>query len=251
MGSMSVPQITQEAVDLIFTQLSKMEMGLDENPLSFGPRRLNAKISQARGMLTECEGIFLQVSHQFQMCRSAHRSADVSLDLEKKNLFANDPEVRAGRNYNDRDAMASMKLRDKVEELSNLQAGLQDLETLVVVIRAKRSDLKDIQGRIRDQIKLCQEEIALGGRWGRKLSPGVNVPDLDAPQEEKTTLRDLQDLFASETLQPIVENQHSEESLEGVFSSNSQDADALLEEIEIVPRKASADIDDLLKDFDL
>jgi hypothetical protein len=35
------------------------------------------------------------------------------------------------------------------------------------VVRIKRADLKDIQGRLRDQLKVCQEEIGLGGRWGR------------------------------------------------------------------------------------
>ena len=47
--------------------------------------------------------------------------------------------------------------------------GIQDLDAVLSVIRAKRTDLKDIQGRLRDQFKICQEEIGLGGRWGSRL----------------------------------------------------------------------------------
>ena len=247
-----MPEITQDKVDSVFGQLAKMEVQLDDNPLAFGPRRLNEKISYARGMLTDCERIFLQISHHLQKYRSAHRAASVALDLEKKNLFANDPEVRAGRNYNDRDAMASMKLRDQVEFLAVIQSGLDDLETLLTVIKAKRSDLKDIQGRIRDQIKLCQEEIGLGSRWGSRLPPGSSQPNLDSePPTEKTTLRDLQDLFSGDGVVSVVENTESPDSLEAAFSTNSAESDAFLDGIGVEPRNSVQDLDDLLKDFNL
>ena len=253
---MDIPKITQESVDSIFDQLSNMEVGLDENPLQFGPRRLNHKISYARGMLTECEGIYLKVSHWWQKYRSAHRAASTTLDLEKKNLFANDPEVRGGNSYGDRDAMASMKLRGKVEALAQIQSGLDDLETLLIVVKAKRSDLKDVQARIRDQIKLCQEEIGLGAMWGRRLPPDVEAPDLDASPlvgkgGEVTTLRDLRDLFNETGPVAAVENFESPDSLENAFSDSSEH-DELLNEIEVPPiSNELVELDELLKGFDL
>jgi hypothetical protein len=51
----------------------------------------------------------------------------------------------------------------------NLSMGIQDLDSVLSVIRVKRTDLKDIQGRLRDQFKICQEEIGLGARWGSRL----------------------------------------------------------------------------------
>jgi len=260
MGSMSIPNIGQESVDSIFTSLSKMEVQLDADPLSYGPRRLNLKISQARGMLTDCESLFLKVSHWLQKYRVAQRSAAVTLDLEKKNLFTNDPEVRAGRNFADRDAIASMMLKSEVEELSKLESALDDLETLLTVIKAKRSDMRDVQGRIRDQIKLCQEEIGLGARWGSKLPPGVEVPNLDdAPPVDKTTLRDLQDMFTSQKPVAIVEHVETNETLEDLFStsSSSEESDAFLSQID-GPKHSEVDdiddiddIEDILKGFDI
>jgi len=191
-----LPKVDATAIDAVFSMLSRMEVTLDDDPLQFGPKRLNSKVAEARRMLTECEGIFLKVSQWLQKYRAAHRTLEVEFDLEKKHLYANDPEVRAGRNVADREALATMKLRDMAQELSRLAQTQSDLEAVMSVIKAKRSDLKDAQGRLRDQIKLCQEEIGLGNKWGSKPSPGENAPDLDhTPDVDKQTLKDLHEMF--------------------------------------------------------
>lgn len=192
----TLPAITVDAVEAVFHRLSSMEVGLDADPLQFGPKRLNGKVAEARGMLTECEGVYLQVSLWLQKYRSAHRTLETEMDLAKKQLYANDPEVRSGRNVADRDALATMKLRDQARALSAVAQSQGDLEAMLTVIKAKRADLKDVQARLRDQMKLCQEEIGLGGRWGSKPTPGTQAPDLDAaPNVDKQTLKDLHEMF--------------------------------------------------------
>ncbi len=156
MTTTDLPEVSAEAIDSIFSMLSVMEVDLDDDPLQYGPKRLNGKVAEARRMLTECEGVFLRVSQWLQKYRHAHRTLEVEFDIEKKHLFANDPEVRAGRNVADRDALAIMKMRDQYRMLSQTAQTQSDLEAMLTVIKAKRSDLRDVQSRIRDQIKLCQ-----------------------------------------------------------------------------------------------
>ena len=240
---------TQEQIDTIFQQLAGLEVQLDENPLDYGPRRLNNKVAEARKMLSETEVLFLQVSKNIQRCKSAHRSAQTALDLAKKNLMANDPETRAGRNLATQDAIASIKLREEVEEVEKLTSALEDLDALLSVIKSKRADLRDIQGRIRDQIKLCQEEIGLGGRWGSKPPPGKVVPSLDmgVPEAEVTTLKDLQNLFSGNPEQESPDLPTSSES--------DSELDALLDQVEVPTekplQKKELDIDSILADFDM
>jgi hypothetical protein len=228
------PAVSQSTIDHVFQSLMVMEVELDENPLQFGPRRLNQKTAQARGFLTDCEALFLKVSRWLQKYNAAARAAETSLELGKKHLLANDPEVRAGRNVADRDALASIKLKEEVEELSRIQGVQADLETLLTVIKAKRSDLRDVQGRLRDQIRLCQEEIGLGGQWGSKPPPGRRGPDLDAsPNVDKKSLRDLQDMFSGvdveeESLADVVQMETEPENANGDLI----DPDALLAEFE-------------------
>ncbi len=261
---MSLPEITNEVVESLYSILLGMEVELDADPLQYGPKRLNSKVAKARGMLTECESVYLKVSLWLQKYRSAHRTLELELDIQMKHLFANDPEVRAGRNVADRQALATMKLQDGVRELSNVTRAQENLEYLVTAIKSKKSDLRDVQGRIRDQIKLCQEELGLGQQWGSKPPPGTKAPNLDeAPKGDRTTLRDLHEMFkgtgvldadlASASEEPVdIEVQAPALADEGSELSDG-DVDGILHNIPgtsftAPPEKKS--IEDLLSDWE-
>ena len=253
-----LPDITQEVVEGIFSRLEDMEVHLDPNPLEYGPRRLTLKIAAARSHLAQTERVYLQVSQWLQQYRHANRSSQADFALQMQDLMTNDPEVRAGRNVKDRDAIATMKLRSEKEDIASQELTLQDLEAVMTVIKAKRADLKDTQARIRDQMKLCQEEIGLGGRWGSKPAPGVEAPDLDAaPHVDATTIRDLQAMFTGEDVEvdappPIPEAVTSEPSLEEGLPTQGSDneVDEFLAALDAGKSRSpdTLDIDELLGD---
>ncbi|MBQ73251.1 MAG: hypothetical protein CMJ67_10145 [Planctomycetaceae bacterium] len=269
----TLPEITVNVVESVFRRLSTMEVELDADPLKYGPKRLNGKVAEARGMLTECESIFLDVSLWLQKYRAAHRTLETEMDLAKKHLYANDPEVRAGRNVADRDALATMKLRDQARGLSSVAQSQSDLEAMLTVVKAKRADLKDVQGRLRDQMKLCHEEISLGGRWGSKPAPGTKAPDLDeAPNVDKKTLRDLHEMFTGDraaepdlaaVVPPVEEPTPASEPVEAVEDQSDppsqetngmvdDEADEFLAAIETpATGRDLKNLDDLLDDLDL
>ena len=191
-----LPVISQPTLERSFMFLEKLEIDLDENPLAFGPSRLNQKVATARQMLTAMEKLYNRVSQWLQKYKATHRTAETSLGLAKQHLFASDPETRAGRNQTTQDAIASVKLADEVKEVARLGSVIEDLGALMVVLKAKRSDLRDVQARIRDQMKLCQEEIGLGSHWGSKVPPGASSPELsEKTAKGKTTLKELRELF--------------------------------------------------------
>lgn len=173
MDEMSFPQ--QEA-DRMFTELGELWVELDDDPLIYGPKRLNSKTSQVRRMLDRLEKLYLSVSKKLQLSNRAMRIAVTDLDIAKKELFANDPETMSGRSVSDREAIASGKLEREIKTVNELHLTTEDLNAVLVVIKAKRADLKDTESRLRDQIRLCSEEIGLGGRWGSKVpgAPEVN-----------------------------------------------------------------------------
>ncbi len=261
-----LPIVDQKVVDYIFQALTVMEIELDENPLDYGPRRLNYKVAEVRRMLTDTESLYLQVSGYIQKYKAAHRAANSALEISKKHLMANDPEVRAGRNLATQDAIASVKLREDVERVSRMVSVLEDLDAIMTVLKSKRADLKDVQTRIKDQINLCREEIALGGKWGSKPPPGTITPNLDqAPKVDTRTLRDLQNIFSgitvdgeslSETVSPILEAPEPSpgevSSLSEILGSNGSsdgELDEFLEAVDTeVAKKPKVDIDSILGD---
>jgi len=167
--------LTSNEIEAIYEELSNMSVDLDTDPLAFGPKRLNSKVAETRTILTRCEQIFMETSRRMHLCTREHRRLEAILSLKKKNLISNDPEVRAGRSITDRDSLASIKLQTDVEEVDKWSQAVQDLETILTVVKAKRADIKDIQGRLKDQLNLCLQELGLGAAWGSRMFPTQNL----------------------------------------------------------------------------
>lgn len=180
-------------VDSIYAELGTLVVPLDGDPLQFGPKRLNLKVSLVRRALDRTEKLFLDISHRLQVARRSLRIAEVDFELAKKHLFANDPETRAGRSFTDRDAIAAGKLRKEVDTLNDLKILVMDLEAVLDVIKAKRADLKGTEGRLKDQLQLCREEIGLGHRWGSQV-PEAMV-DLQQGRSAIADLKQVDDLL--------------------------------------------------------
>lgn len=204
--------ITQEYIDRIYTKLSEMDVQLDADPIEFGPSRLNYKVSEVRGFLSATEKIFMEVSHNQQKLKRSLLVKQTEYSLEQTQLIANDPHVRSGRSQKEREALAATRLVHIQSKINDFSLSVHDLEDLIVVIKAKRSDLKDIQGRLRDQLKLCQEQIALGQRWGSK-SFNIN-------RESSTSLNDIVDDFVSQGVE--IEEKSSGEEIINLLSSTER-----------------------------
>ena len=178
--------VDEAYADRVFTQLSTMTIELDPDPLIYGPKRLNGKVADCRNLLKICESTFLDVSQRLHSASRALRIEETSFEMQRKHMLATDPLVRAERSVSDRDAAATMKLRVEAREIDDLRMQVADLESILRVVKAKRADLKDTQGRLRDQMNLCREELSLNQRWGSKAPPGATV-NIDKPAGPKIT----------------------------------------------------------------
>lgn len=187
--------LTPAYIEDVFTSLEAMTVELDDDPLEYGPRRLALKVSETRSHLTRCEQLSLQISRLLQQYKRGHRAAQLEFDLKLQHMLANDPEVRAGRNVADRNAIATVKLNEQREAMSHMEVVIQDLEVVMTSIKSKRADLRDVQGRLRDQMRLCQEEVGLGGKWGSKAH-GSGPTLSNAPLIDTKALRELDALFS-------------------------------------------------------
>lgn len=168
---------TLDEANQAYAELRELNVQLDADPLAYGPKRLNSKVSEVRRMLERCERLYLDVSQRLHMVKHSRRKAETDLDLAKKDLFSNDPHVRAGRSIADREAVASGRLLKEIHLLNDLCSTEEGLMAVLTVVKAKRTDLKDTEGRLRDQMRLCSEEMGLGNRWGSKMpsTPDVNL----------------------------------------------------------------------------
>lgn len=167
-SEVEAPIVDQERLASVYHELKGMVIKLDANPIMFGPTRFNNRIAQVRSMLSRVEQIFLQVSEDLHWYKRRTRGLSTLYELEKREKMINDPKCRMGRSQGEREALADIQLRKEIEEIQELSAKAEDLEILMVAIKSKRSDLKDIQGRMRDQMKMIDQDLGMGARWGKK-----------------------------------------------------------------------------------
>lgn len=258
------PSVDPARIEKFYRDLSTMQLDLDADPLALGPKRINQKTSECRGFLSKTERMFLEVSQDLHWYKREHRRALADFELAVQDLMTNDPEVRAGRNITDREAIAHTKLRSDRERISVLQFASEDLEAVLSVIRTKRNDLKDIASRLRDQIKICQEEISLGGRWGtsRRIS-GPDKADTSSPDGVEEF---LDNVLATTVLSPQMADPEIEEEEEEVTPASdvksikigeSSDLDSILGEVGQSPpekkfpdAKADSVFDSALDEFE-
>lgn len=170
-------------INSIYTRLSTMDVSLDADPIEFGPSRLNNKIAEVRTFLSQTEKTFMEVSQNLHKYKRDLLVSETQYSLEQTQLMATDPHVRSGRSQQEREALASTQLVHIQSKINDCKLAVHDLEDVLKVIKAKRTDLKDLQGRIRDQLKLCQEQVALGQRWGMKVDRNVAGEVLSVEQE--------------------------------------------------------------------
>lgn len=183
-----VPVVNLDRIRNTYDELKKMEVRLDANPIDFGPQRFNNRIAKVRSMLNRVEQIFLQTSEDLHLFKRIINAKRTLYEFAKRELMTRDTGVRVGRSQGEREALADVKLREDLEELAELQEAATDLETLMISIKSKRTDLKDIQGRMRDQMKMIEHDISMGAKWG-KNSP---LPAAAAtPSEINSMLADM------------------------------------------------------------
>lgn len=172
--------VDPEVVHSIYEDLEKLTITLDENPIQFGPRRLNAKVAQTRNMLTKCDKLYMQISKFLWQVKSSINRDETMLQMKTNDLLANDPDVRARPSVSDRKAMVQVRLQEEIEILEEKKENFVTLQMLLDTLKAKKNDLIDTQTRLNSQIRLCKMEIEnLGVKWGSKDPEAtLNLPQI-------------------------------------------------------------------------
>ena len=214
MASGKIPVVDLDRIESTYEELKKMEVRLDPNPIEYGPRRFNNRIAQVRALLSRVEQIFLQTSEDLHVFKRLINTKRALYELEKRDLMINDPKCRVGRSQNEREALADVQLRDQIESIQKLELAAHDLEALMVVIKAKRTDLKDIQGRMRDQMKLIEHDLGMGARWGRNAGPSLTSQSVNSIHSLLDDMDAGMGIVADSSTNDDTEEEPSSESLE-------------------------------------
>lgn len=215
-GDYDQPTLRSE-IDSVYTELADMQMELDNDPIRFGPKRLNSKVADCKKLVSRCTEIEINLATLLAKILRQQRTAEAELELLMQDLLATDPEVRAGRSVRDREAIANTKMREERSFCRMVTEAGEELKAAITVVKAKKADLKDTQGRLKDQVRLIQEEIALGSQWGTAPPPGMKVSlPRDAESYTKSGRNDVETLIdnVGSVMDEILEDCDSDNDVE-------------------------------------
>ena len=230
--------IEQAYIDRIYDRLTKMDVQLDADPIEFGPSRLNYKTSEVRGHLSSTEKIFMEVSHNLQKIKRDLLIRHTEYNIEQTQLIANDPHVRSGRSQKEREALAATRLVHIQSKINDHTLSSHDLEDLMTVIKAKRTDLKDLQGRLRDQLKLCQEQISLGQRWGSKTFTSRTFEDPNVISTEVNTASLVDQFMTQRQSAEAKVDQQAEQMVETSQPTQERETTSVEDELDVALAQA-------------
>ena len=219
-GDYDQPTLRSE-IDSVYTELADMQMELDNDPIRFGPKRLNSKVADCKKLVSRCTEIEINLATLLAKILRQQRTAEAELELLMQDLLATDPEVRAGRSVRDREAIANTKMREERSFCRMVTEAGEELKAAITVVKAKKADLKDTQGRLKDQVRLIQEEIALGSQWGTAPPPGMKVSlPHDAESYTKSGKNDVEMLIdnVGSVMDEILEGSESTEVETGTMT---------------------------------
>lgn len=168
-------EIDSKYIDSIYDKLKTMEVELSVDPLPLGPKSIQMKIAVSRNMLTQVQRTIIDLSHKIHVIRRELRNVEAQIEMKMSYMLSTDKDVIGCKSVKDREAMAYTKMGDEIRKRLKFSNAEFELDSVLTVVKVKEKDLRDVLARLRDQMKLCQDEISLGGRWGERMESGSDI----------------------------------------------------------------------------
>jgi hypothetical protein len=224
--SVDSPTFREEIEDyasLIYERLSRLVVELDPDPLSHGPNRLNLKTADARNGLSSVTQMNIEVLNSLRGAKRILMYEEGILELKIKDMVVNDPKVKGFSTAKEREYFCQLQYKTDFEKISRLKEYVQNLEFLLEAIKLKISDMRDLQVRIQNQVRLCESEISIGNKWGTKQdsleilknkmkngSSSKEEPDPDKPSAYQNFKREIEERKKMSRMSSESEDQDSD-----------------------------------------
>lgn len=159
--------VDREVIDKVYSSLLAIHIQLDEDPLGGGPTRLNEKMAKAANMQTRVRNWQQVIAHKSHLFNRQHRLVAKNFEMLMRDRTLYHPKANSFKSQKDRENAAKLLLSDELEELESYEEAKFELEAVLEALKLKDRDIRDLIQRLRDQMRLCQEEIKIGRRWGK------------------------------------------------------------------------------------
>ena len=178
--------ISEERIDAIFAAMNGYVLELKNDPGSLGPQYFQDIIATCRNYLNRVSLVLTEINRDRLTVSGQLRGFEAAYALSYDDLMANDAQVKALANVEDRKATASYLLRDQKKIINELKDQMHILDSVYKVISHRNRELHATMLAIKDQRRLMQTELATGAFYGDERSKGQ--PDSGMDEAELAAL---------------------------------------------------------------
>lgn len=154
-----------------YSLLDRLTVRVDEDPIASGMDAMKAKLAKTVNYHSLVAKMFRRALRNEAVSRKKVRIGEEMLKAERSELLATDEDVQSGKSREDRDGMATLKLKATITELSQAKAMLTDAETFTKCVKITADNLVEVREAISRQFSMITQEISLGLVTGETFSP--------------------------------------------------------------------------------
>ena len=178
-----------ERVQQIYGEIERYSITLSSDPASLGPQYLQEQIAACRDHINNVTKLLMEIHREKHNLSAEVHTAETMFRVESDNLLATDKRIRDLPNIKDRESAIALLLRERVRELAELKARLQDLDFIEKAVRHRHHELRDTMAEIKLQRSLIRDELDTKSFYGGER----DTPD--APAGDDIGAEDIESLM--------------------------------------------------------
>lgn len=183
-----------ERVEEVYKELDEYSVELDREAWSLGPKHLHDLISKTRGYINAVTFILQEILKEKQSLDRDKHAKEASFKVEADRLLAEDERVRRCPSIDDRRATLNLILRDRLNEIAELDAALLDLGYVEKAVRHRYNELKATMTDIRAQRSLMRDALDTGSFYGDETETSRKNRTGGRPSDEPSEMIEQDDI---------------------------------------------------------
>lgn len=160
------------------TEVFKINVPLDADPVAYGLSPINAKIAELQAQKDRVNTLFLEAIKNRHEAQSIVDEVQFNYDNKLETLLATNAEVQGQKSEALRKAVANTKIVQEVLDLHHAQQDLSDADSYFKQIQQSYSHLEGVNSSLSRQISVIQMSLQVGeinreelnGLFGKKLA---------------------------------------------------------------------------------
>lgn len=148
--------LTEEEAVKVFHDLESYMVRLEKDPTVMGPSYVHDKLKACRDYSNKVETLLITYYDKDRRIRNMLGSKKAEYDAKKAEMLATDPAVDKKKSADGRAAYVDYKLKDVIEETTDLKEQLTTCQMLVKAIELRKDGLNRANNDIKKQVSLME-----------------------------------------------------------------------------------------------